>query len=304
VSRINYHHLYYFWRVAVVGNLTQVARDLHISQSALSAQIKQLEHNMNVTLFERVGRGLVLNDTGKRVMAYADDIFSTGEELESFLKKGLVSQTQHISIGVLTTLSRNFVESFISPLLANPQVSFSLTTRGMSNLLVGLSNHEFDLVLTNRPVSLDSQDAQWQTTLVSRQPLAIVGPKGKKITSHFPLGYENVRWVLPGKSTEIRAAFDLLCASWQYRPDIQAEADDMAMLRLLARDSGALAVLPPVVVKDEIEQGILADYQHLADAYEHFYAITAQRKFMPDVLVALLKSHSSDIFTEQCGKTN
>tara|TARA_R110000868_G_scaffold206555_5_gene455301 strand:- start:1692 stop:2597 length:906 start_codon:yes stop_codon:yes gene_type:complete len=299
VSRINYHHLYYFWRVAVVGNLTQVARDLHISQSALSAQIKQLEHNMDVTLFERVGRGLVLNDTGKRVMAYADDIFSTGEELESFLKKGLVSQTQHISIGVLTTLSRNFVESFISPLLVNPQVSFSLTTRGMSNLLVGLSNHEFDLVLTNRPVSVDSQDAQWQTTLVSRQPLAVVGPKGKKITGHFPQGYENVRWVLPGKSTEIRAAFNLLCASWQYQPDIQAEADDMAMLRLLARDSGALAVLPPVVVKDEIEQGILEEYQHLPNAYEHFYAITAQRKFMPDVLVALLKSHTSETLTQK-----
>ena len=289
MTRLNYHHLYYFWRVALTGNLTQAARELHISQSALSAQIKQLEHNMNVTLFERAGRTLVLNDTGRRVLAYADDIYSTGEELESFLKKGIFTQTQHLSIGVLTTLSRNFVESFVSPLLANPKVSFSLTTKGMSDLLVGLSNHELDLVLTNRPVSAEGQNTQWQTSLVSRQPLAIVGPKTKKKIDAFPVGYEKARWVLPGKSTEIRNAFNLLCAQWQYQPDIQAEADDMAMLRLLARDSGAFAVLPPVVVKDEIDQGLLVAYQDLPNAYENFYAITAQRKFMPDSLVELLQ---------------
>lgn len=291
MSRLNYHHLYYFWRVAVVGNLTQVAKELHISQSALSAQIKQLEHNMGVQLFERVGRRLTLNDTGRRVQAYADDIFSTGEELQSFLQKGVLAQTQHLNIGVLTTLSRNFVESFISPLLDNPNISFSLTARGMTNLLEGLTNHELDLVLTNRPVSLEWQNSQWHTQLVSRQSLAIVGPRKTKITQPFPQGYDSVRWVLPGKNTEIRSAFNLLCATWQYQPNIQAEADDMAMLRLLTRDSGALAVLPPVVVKDEIEQGLLEVYQTLPNAYENFYAITAHRKYIPDALTALLQAH-------------
>ncbi|WP_434341461.1 LysR family transcriptional regulator [Motilimonas cestriensis] len=291
MSRLNYHHLFYFWRVAVVGNLTQVARELHISQSALSVQIKQLEHNMDVALFERSGRSLKLTDIGTRVLAYANDIFSKGEELESFLIKGVEAEVQHISIGVLTTLSRNFVEHFINPLLANPKVSFSLTARRMNNLLSGLANHELDLVLTNRPVALDNHDALWQTQLVSRQPLSIVGPKASKIHTPFPQGYDDTRWILPGKTTEIRSAFNSLCANSQYQPDVKAEADDMAMLRLLARDSGALAVLPTVVVKDEIEQGILEEYQPLPNAFEHFYAITAQRKFVPEVLLALLQLH-------------
>nr|WP_235781661.1 LysR family transcriptional regulator [Shewanella vesiculosa] len=100
MSRLNYHHLYYFWRVAVVGNLTQVAKDLHISQSALSAQIKQFEHNMNVELFERRARRLNLTVHGHRVLAYADDIFSKGEELESFLRKGSMSEKQHFYWGL------------------------------------------------------------------------------------------------------------------------------------------------------------------------------------------------------------
>lgn len=289
MSRLNYHHLYYFWRIAVAGNLTQVAKELHISQSALSLQIKQLEHNMDVALFERSGRRLILTDMGRRVLAYADDIFNKGEELESFLNKGILAETQHLSIGVLPTLSRNFVEHFVSPLLAKPEVSFSLTARGMSDLLNGLTNHELDLVLTNRPVSAETKDAPWIVQQVSRQPLAIVGPKESKIHTPFPQGYESAHWILPGKNTEIRTAFNLLCATWQYQPVVKAEADDMAMLRLLARDSGALAVLPPVVVKDEIRQGLLEEYQRLPDAYEHFYAITTQRKFVPKVLMELLQ---------------
>lgn len=113
MSRLNYHHLYYFWQVAKLGNLTQAAKELHVSQSALSAQIKQLEHNVGVSLFERVGRNLMLTDQGKKVLSYADDIFTTGQELEALLSKG-VQSTTHVTIGVLTTLSRNFVEAFIS----------------------------------------------------------------------------------------------------------------------------------------------------------------------------------------------
>ncbi|KNC65882.1 LysR family transcriptional regulator [Pseudoalteromonas ardens] len=287
MSRLNYHHLYYFWRVAKAGSLTQVAQDVHISQSALSIQIKRLEHTMGVSLFEKQGRKLILTDAGKQVLVYADDIFYKGEELESFLLKGVATERQHLSIGVQTTLSRNFIESFISPLLCDPHISFTLTTRDMDTLLKGLSNHELDLVLTNRLAS--QNETRWHTQLVSRQQVAIVGPKGAGIKSDFPQGYDKVRWVLPGPTTEIRSAFNALCAAHQYTPDIQAEVDDMAMLRLLARDSGALAVLPPVVVKDEIAQGVLEQYHSQLPIFEHFYAITTSRKFVPQALLDLLK---------------
>ena len=64
MSRLNYHHLHYFWRVATLGNLTEAARQLHVSQSALSAQIRALEESMETKLFERSGRRLVLTATG------------------------------------------------------------------------------------------------------------------------------------------------------------------------------------------------------------------------------------------------
>lgn len=53
MSRLNYHHLNYFWHVAKIGNLTKTAETLHVSQSALSSQIKQLEDAIGNQLFTR-----------------------------------------------------------------------------------------------------------------------------------------------------------------------------------------------------------------------------------------------------------
>lgn len=294
MSRLNYHHLYYFWQVALNGNLTQVARNLHVSQSALSSQVRQLEDSMGTPLFERRGRKLLLTESGQRVLGYAQDIFSRGEELESLMRHGIAPAYQHLRIGVLSTMSRNFIEGFISPLLdqgSNSKVRFSLYARGMANLLDGLAKHQFDLILTNTEINAaDLPDTPWQSQLLARQPLSIVGPPETKQPEKFPEDYSNRRWVLPADGSELRRNFDGFCALHQYRPNILAEADDMAMLRLLARDSHALTVLPKVVVKDEIQQGLLVEHMALPNIYENFYAITIRRQYVPALLAELLRN--------------
>lgn len=292
MSRLNYHHLHYFWRVATLGNLTEAARQLHVSQSALSAQIRALEESMDTQLFERSGRRLRLTATGQRVLGYANDIFSRGEELESLLRHGIEPEYQQLRIGVLSTMSRNFIEGFIAPLISQPKVRFSLHARGMDNLLNGLATHQFDLILTNSNVAAEGQETLWQSQLLARQPLAVVGPPEQKPAAKFPQGYEGRRWVLPASGTELRSAFDGFCSRWNYEPDVQAEADDMAMLRLLARDTGALTVLPTVVVRDEIAQGTLQEFMTLPNVFESFYAVTVKRQFVSPVLTGLLGQQS------------
>lgn len=294
MSRLNYRHLYYFWRVAVVGKLTEVADELHIAQSALSAQIKQLEDQIGLPLFHRQNRKLTLTDEGKKVLRYADEIFTVGNELEKLIKRGVPTETQHLSIGVLNNLSRNFIEGFVSPMLSMPQVSFSLEVRGLENLLKGLSNQDFDVILTNRTIASLDEQKLWKTQLVARQPIAVVGPATQKSKDRFPKGFEGSQWILPGPKTEIRSAFEAWCAVSNYQPDIKAEAGDMAMLRLLARDSGALAVLPPVVVKDEIALGTLEVYELIPNAFENFYAIANNKKYENSLISGLVKSGLSE----------
>lgn len=292
MSRLNYHHLFYFWRVAVIGNLTQAAKSLHVSQSALSAQIRQLEETMEVQLFDRTGRTLTLTETGQRVLLYAQDIFSKGQELESLLRRGKNPEVQNLRIGVLSTMSRNFVEAFVSPLMANPAVRFSLHATDFTSLLSGLGKHQLDLVLSNINVMAGNPGASpehlWQSRLLARQPVSIVGPPSHKPDTAFPKGYRDQSWILPGRSSDLRTAFDGFCAMWRLEPKVQAESDDMAMLRLLARDSGSLAVLPTVVVRDEIQNGTLVEYMTIPNLFEHFYAITVKRQFVPPVVAELI----------------
>lgn len=289
MSRMNYHHLYYFWRVANTGNLTQVANEIHLSQSAISAQLKQFQQNLGVELLTRHGRSLILTPEGKQVLSYADEIFSKGEELESLISKGLPKQLRYVSIGVLSNLSRNFVETFTLPLLNDKFATFSLQTGSLQFLLDGLSNLKFDVILTNHNVELGQQNAIWHSELISRQAIEIVGPSRPRRGRIFPQSYNDVSWVLPAVNSEIRSAFSIACAKHQYTPKIKAETNDMAMLRLLARDSGAFSVMPAVVVRDEIANEMLHIQQSLPNAYEHFYAVTLSRQRVNPQLQQLIE---------------
>ncbi len=287
MSKLNYHHLNYFWQVAKQGNLTKTAERLHVSQSALSSQITQLEHNMGVALFSRQGRKLVLTDIGHTTFSYADDIFRKGSELEALLLQGVKAKNQSIKIGMLATMSRNFIEGFIEPLINKPSTKYSLYAREQARLLNELANHQIDIALTNIEVSgVDSQ--LWQCQLLARQPIAVIGRPSLGLGETFPSDYANQRWILPVEDSPIRSAFDGFCAIHQFKPNIVAEADDMAMLRLLTRATDAIAVMPEVVVRDELKSGKLTSYMRLPNVYEYFYAVTVQRHFPNEVISELM----------------
>lgn len=245
---------------------------------------------MGVALFIREGRQLKLTESGYQALGYAEEIFKRGEELESLLLKGIQPNLLSIRIGVLTTMSRNFIENFIDPLIGKPNTRFMLHARGQMNLLNALANHEFDLALTNVQV-LGTNKELWQCQLLARQPVSIIGPAELNLQQSFPIGYHQHEWVVPVSDSPIRSAFDSFCAQHQFKPNIVAESDDMAMLRLLARDTGALAVIPDVVVKDELKQGTLINYLTLPNVYENFYAVTVKRQIQ-NALVNELINHA------------
>ena len=289
MARLNYHHLYYFWRVANEGNLTRVARSLHVSQSALSSQIRALEDSADMTLFDRSGRSLNLTDAGRRVLEYANDIFARGEELESWFKRGGSPEEQPLRVGLISTLSRNFIDRLVLPSVRERGLRVTLEARTLDGLLHGLTSHQLDVALTNGDVR-GTDEQLWESQLLARQPISILGPAGGAPSGDFPKGYEGRQWVLPTPDSEIRRGFEAFCSRRGYEPQILAESNDMPMLRLLARDSGALSVLPGVVVQDEVKRGVLQEYAVLPEVFESFYAITIRRRHASPTLKSLLDS--------------
>lgn len=102
--------------------------------------------------------------------------------------------------------------------------------------------------------------------------------------------FHGVPLVLPSFESNTREGFDRLLTSAGVRPMIMAEVDDMAMLRLLAREGDVLALVPPVVVQDEIASGALVVTHRIAELRETFFAVTASRHFPNPLVGKLIKA--------------
>ena len=289
LEQLNFHHLLYFWRVAKEGHLTRAAQALHISQSALSAQIRQLEERLGEALFERDGRRLVLTETGHLVLAYAENIFGLGQELLGRLQ-GRSEGMERLRVGSVATLSRNYQENWIRPLLADPSVVLTLESGQLEGLLERLLQHQLDVVLANEAVASDPERAL-HCRFLGSQSISVVGPAsawaGRNL--RIPEDLDGIDIALPGPRHALRAQFDTLCLTAGARPRLRAEVDDMAMLRLIARDSGWLALLPEVVVQDELRTGSLVRVGQSTQLQEHFYAITTAQRHRIERLERLIE---------------
>jgi LysR family transcriptional activator of nhaA len=289
MADLNYHHLRYFQVVAHEGHLTRAAQRLNVAQSALSAQIRQLEARLGQPLFERRGRALHLTEAGRIALDHADAIFEAGRELVATLQQ-TGGARRALRVGAIATLSRNFQLSFLKPVLGRADVEIILRSGGASELYDALAALQLDLVLTNQPPAADAL-APFIVQRLDEQPVGLIGvpaltAPGIALTDRI----SSVPLILPTASSGLRAGFDALADRLGATPQIAAEIDDMAMMRLLAREGVGLAVIPPIVVRDELDAGTLTEADRLPGIVEAFYAVTIPRRFPNPLVRALLRA--------------
>lgn len=287
---LNYHHLRYFRAIARERSLTRAAAALNVSAPALSVQLRQLETSLGHALFERGRGGLALTEAGRLALDYAETIFRAGEELQDVLQHRPRGGRQILRVGAVATLSRNFQFGFLLPVLHRPDVELVLRSGPLRGLLALALTHQVDLVLSNQPVRRDAE-TPWHSHLLAEQPVSLVGgSRWRRRAFTFPADCAEVPLVLPSHDNETRAEFDRLMDAAGVRPLVAAEVDDMAMLRLLAREGDGLALVPRVVVRDEIEGGRLVEKHRITQVRERFYGITPGRRFPNPLVKQLIES--------------
>jgi LysR family transcriptional activator of nhaA len=156
------------------------------------------------------------------------------------------------------------------------------------DLLQSLEAHQLDVVLVNAPTPRDAA-TPWIAHPIAEQPVSLVGHPNrigegatlKELLSREPL-------VLPTTGSSIRTGVDALLDRLSIRPRIAAEVDDMAMMRLLARENIGLAVVPPIVVENELSSGLLVEADQFPQLSETFYAVTLSRRFPNPLLRELI----------------
>lgn len=294
MASLNLHHLRLFRATAREGTLTAAAKALNISQSAVSTQIKALEADLGHDLFERRGRNLVLTEAGRIALDYADQIFRASEQLSATFR-AVGEQRKVLRIGALATLSRNFQMRFLQPLLGRDDVEVVLRSGTQGTLLRALEAMSIDVLLTNLVPARDAA-SPYLVRRIAEQPVSLVGTR-----SRLALAAQGLRTllttaplILPTPETALRAGFDAMIERMGIVPRIAAEADDMAMLRLLARSDAGVGVIPPIVVQDELAGGMLYELFQLPEITEEFCAVTIARTFPNPLLADVLGGGASD----------
>jgi DNA-binding transcriptional LysR family regulator len=146
---LNFNHLAIFLAVAETGNLTRAGERLHISQPAVSKQLRELEKSLGMALFHRLSTGVRLTEGGEVLLDYARQIFALEVEIERALNELRDLERGHLTIGASTTIGVYLLPEICSVFRAHfPGIELNLeiaNTQQIQNLLL---NNKVDLGLT------------------------------------------------------------------------------------------------------------------------------------------------------------
>lgn len=290
---LNYNHFYYFWMIAKELSVTKAAEKLRLSQSTLSEQLKQFESIIGQELFIREKQRLSLSESGRIAFDYADRIFQAGEEMLGVFQ-GQANQARIISlkVGAVGPLSKNLQFEFLKPILKRSDVKVTVIARPLTDLLQSLNRHEIDLVLSEYPAHTVGEE-NYHNDFLGEVKVCIVGPpKSEKLNKKFPFGLEGVPLFVPTKESRARSEFDTVMERARVQPLIRAEVEDMALLRVLALSGESLALVPEIVVYNELRKKQLVRLAEVPNLTVRFYAISAPRKFAHPLLGELITSFS------------
>ena len=145
--------LYYvFHTVAKKGSISHAAKELYISQPAISKSIQKLEDNLNTTLFKRSSRGVTLTADGEILFQHTRDAFETLEEGEEILARHHALGVDQLRIGVSTTLCKYILLPYLQRFIkAYPHVKISISCQSTYQTLTLLEENKIDIGLVGEP---------------------------------------------------------------------------------------------------------------------------------------------------------
>lgn len=240
-------HTYYFLAVAEHHGFTRAAAALHVSQPALSQQIRQLEEMLGVQLFDRSGRKTRLTDAGEVYLHYARSALRALEE-----GKRAMHDVEDLSRGSLrVAVTPTFTAWFIGPLLAEfytryPNVTLKLQERSQDKIEEMLVNDELDVGIAFEEVHSADIDVQPLLT----ENLALVVAENHPLAAQASVDLHvlnSEKLILLSAEFATREQIDRYCRQAGLRPQILMEVNSISAVLELVRRTGLSTLLPAPV---------------------------------------------------------
>jgi LysR family transcriptional activator of nhaA len=287
---LNYHHLFYFQTIANEGSIAGAAKKLRLGQPTLSAQLKVLEDALGQHLFERKNRRLVLTESGKMALDYANQIFGLGDELLEALHQRTHLKRAHIQIGVLESLPKKLIQYLIHSIQDEGRCTVAVLEGSGEQLYRELLAHKLDLVLSNFPPATGDTN-QFFSRLLVRVPISIFSTKRfASLRDKFPASLSGQPFILPTLHSQLRHDIDHYFRINNMVVDVIIETQDTSVQKMLGIEGMGLVPLPEFAGLELVRERKLIKLGTLPEVSEGFWMVTCPRKYQNPIAESLMKN--------------
>lgn len=286
---MNFRHLYYFWVVAKEGSVTRAASRLGLAVQTVSTQLALLDQSLGKSLLMPQGRRLVLTEAGRTALAYADQIFQLGEQMQDALASA-ESGRMRLAVGITDSVPKLAAYRILAEAMRlDTPVRLHCVEGPFESLLAELALHKLDVVLTDRAARSGTLVRVFSHLLFESEMIVAGTPAlARRYAGHFPHGLDGAPFLLPARSNPLRAAIDEWFASQGVHPDVVGEFDDNALLNTFGRNGAGLFFAPSAASADLGAQLGATVVGTVAQVREQFYAVSAERKIRHPAVEAIL----------------
>ncbi|GLU35006.1 LysR family transcriptional regulator [Trinickia caryophylli] len=253
---MNFTHLFAFYEVARAGSISAGAERLHVSQPAVTREIRELEDRLGMILFDRLPRGVSLTEGGKLLYEYAARIFTLADAAEKEIEELAGLGSGHMKIGASGTLGVYFVPDAIARFNAcHPRVAIDLTVTNTERVEAGLRDLTFTIGFIEGPFD----DTILHARRIGSDEIAVVAAAGHPRAGSTLRARELVDKAVimrePGSGTRATLEDVYRRAGLDIEP-LMSVSDTEAIKRMLLAQH-ALAYISTLSIKEELRRGEL-----------------------------------------------
>lgn len=280
MTTLNYKHLHYFWVVAQEGSITRAAERLGVAVQTISGQLSLLERQLGKALFNAQGRGLVLSESGRLALGYADQIFQLGDALVDAVQNTDTASTLRLRAGISDGIPKLLAYRLLSLVTSMPVDVRLICDEGeFEDLLADLALHRLDVVLTDRAAPVGGNLKVFSTHLGDFDSgLFASAELVDRYKAGFPQSLNDAPLLLPTRHNALRGRIDRWLEDNGLHPKIVGEFEDSALLNTFGR--GGLGIFPaPLALSEQIASQLGAlPLGAMNGVNEQIYAISNERR--------------------------
>ena len=291
MRHLNYTHLLYFWTVARDGSIARAAETLHLTPQTISGQLKLLEEAVGEPLFNRIGRGLALTETGRVVNQYADEIFQLGAELTQRVKSKQALLPTTLNVGVVNSIPKLVALRVIEPSLDLEDPVRVVCREGDLDFLLGdLAVHRLDLIISDHPLPSGSNVKAYNHALGESDISFFAHKSIAKRFRKFPENLDDAPMLLPLANSPLRRSLDDWFERENVTPRVIAEFDDSALLKAFGEAGVGVFPAPTAIAEEVCSMYHSKILGRATDIGERYFAISPERRLKHPAVLAITET--------------